>query len=225
MESKKSKSADLERLRMPLTVMGFAVAVSITLAATEYLSYEEIKKKKVQRDERLDDEMIVLPDMPEPPPPPPPQAPPPQIEDIVEVEDDEKVEEVDIVIQDTEEEIVTFTPPPPEPEPPAKVEIYEIAQVQPEFPGGEEKLYEFLGKNLKYPAIARESNIQGRVYVQFVVWSDGSIRDVQVLRGIGGGCDEEAIRVVKMMPNWTPGEQMGKPVPVRYRLPIKFTLS
>jgi protein TonB len=226
MNVKKSKGADLEKLRTPMVIMGLAVAASVTLAATEYLSHDVVTKKKKQVLDDIQDEIIDVPILETTPPPPPPaQAPPPQIEDIVEVEDDEVVEEVELVIQDQDDEIVTFTPPPPDDEPPAKVEIYEIAQVQPEFPGGEEALYKFLGENLKYPPIARESSIQGRVYVQFVVWSDGSIRDVTVLRGIGGGCDEEAVRVVKMMPNWKPGEQMGKSVPVRYRLPIKFTLS
>ena len=83
----------------------------------------------------------------------------------------------------------------------------------------------FLGKNIKYPALAKESGIQGRVFINFVVEIDGSITDVKVLRGIGGGCDEEAVRVVESMPKWKPGKQRGKPVRVSYNLPVKFTLQ
>ena len=98
-------------------------------------------------------------------------------------------------------------------------------ETQPSFPGGEAKLYGYLGNNMKYPPIARDNNIQGRVYVSFVVERNGSITDVKVLRGIGGGCDEEAIRVVKSMPKWSPGKQRGKSVRVRFNLPIVFKLQ
>ncbi|MEN8225218.1 MAG: energy transducer TonB, partial [Bacteroidota bacterium] len=87
------------------------------------------------------------------------------------------------------------------------------------------KLYAYLGNNIKYPVMAKESGIQGKVYVTFVVETDGSITDVKVLRGIGGGCDEEAIRVVSTMPKWKPGKQRGKPVRVQYNLPVRFTLQ
>jgi len=223
---KKSKNADLENARLPRVFLGLGIAVTLTLAASEYMTFDEVKKYNKKSKDKLEDEIIDIPEILETPPPPPPQmAPPPQIEDIVEVEDDQVVEEVEILVQNKDDEIVTFTPPPPKDEPPAKVEIFDVVSNSPTFPGGEEALYKFLADNLKYPAIAREAGTQGKVYVQFVVWTDGSIRDVQVLRGIGSGCDEEAIRVVKMMPNWQPGEQMGKKVPVRYRLPIKFTLA
>jgi protein TonB len=95
----------------------------------------------------------------------------------------------------------------------------------PEFPGGQAKMMEFIAQNIKYPAMARESGIQGRVFVNFVVEPDGSVSNVKVLRGIGGGCDEEAVRVVKSMPNWTPGRQRGKAVRVSFNLPVRFTLQ
>jgi len=84
---------------------------------------------------------------------------------------------------------------------------------------------QFIGNNLHYPEAARKNNIEGRVVVRFVVHEDGSIGDVSVLRGIGGGCDEEAKRVVSMFPNWQPGKQGGKPVSVYYTLPIMFKLT
>jgi protein TonB len=100
-----------------------------------------------------------------------------------------------------------------------------IAEVMPEFPGGKEALFAYIGKNLKYPEQAVEEGIEGVVYVTFVVEVDGSIAGVKVLRGIGGGCDEEALRVVRGMPNWKPGMQAGKPVRVKYNLPIRFKLQ
>ena len=83
----------------------------------------------------------------------------------------------------------------------------------------------YLAKNMKYPAVAQENNIQGRVIVKFVVNPDGSISDVTVVRGIGGGCDEEAKRVVQAAPKWKPGKQNGKAVPVYFTLPITFNLQ
>ncbi len=84
---------------------------------------------------------------------------------------------------------------------------------------------EYIARNIKYPAMARESGIQGRVFVNFVVEPNGSVSNVKILRGIGGGCDEEAIRVVEAMPKWTPGRQRGKAVRVSFNLPVRFTLQ
>ena len=95
----------------------------------------------------------------------------------------------------------------------------------PSFPGGEQKLLEYVAKNTKYPQIARESGIQGRVFIGFVVETDGSISNVKVLRGIGGGCDEEAVRVIKSLPKWKPGKQRGKAVRVSYQIPVNFKLQ
>lgn len=92
----------------------------------------------------------------------------------------------------------------------------------PEFPGGEEKLYEYLKKSIKYPDSAKMSDIKGNVYIGFVVEKDGSISNIQLLRGIGYGCDEVALKAIKEMPNWIPGEQRGKKVRVKYTLPIRF---
>ncbi len=108
---------------------------------------------------------------------------------------------------------------------PVDFNVYQVVEEQPEFPGGMSKLYVYLQKNVKYPPAARESGIQGRVYVNFVIEKDGAVSRVRVIRGIGGGCDEEAVRVVKNMPRWKPGVQRGKPVRVSFNLPIKFTLQ
>lgn len=104
-------------------------------------------------------------------------------------------------------------------------EIFMVVEQMPEFPGGEDSLNLFIKRNLTYPMTAVESGIQGRVFVTFIIEADGSVNDVRILRGIGGGCDEEALRVISMMPKWIPGIQRGKPVRVQYNLPIKFTLN
>ncbi|MPM18882.1 hypothetical protein SDC9_65300 [bioreactor metagenome] len=104
-------------------------------------------------------------------------------------------------------------------------EIFTIVEDQPSYPGGEQALMDYLSSNIKYPQLARESNIQGTVFVSFTVTSYGLITNVKVLRGIGGGCDEESMRVVRNMPPWNPGRQRGNPVCVQFNLPIRFVLS
>ncbi len=108
----------------------------------------------------------------------------------------------------------------------AKAEApFTIVEQQPEYPGGLEALRTFLGKNLNYPRSAASAGVSGRVYVSFVVNTDGSLTDLQVLKGIGFGCDEEAVRVMQKMPHWRPGKQSGRAVRVKYNLPISFTLE
>lgn len=104
-------------------------------------------------------------------------------------------------------------------------QVFTSVENEPSFPGGIEKFYGYLGRAIHYPAVARENNVQGRVIVQFVVEKDGSLTDVHVLRGIGSGCDEEAVRAVKGSPKWQPGIQNGRPVRVQYTVPVNFQLS
>jgi TonB family protein len=103
--------------------------------------------------------------------------------------------------------------------------IYQIVDEMPQYPGGEKAMMEYVAKNVKYPQEAKDKEIQGRVFVSFVVEKDGSVSTVKVLRGIGGGCDEEAVRVVSSMPKWKPGIKDGKPVRVSYMMPLNFKLS
>ncbi len=102
---------------------------------------------------------------------------------------------------------------------------FTVVESMPRFPGGMGELMKFLAKNIKYPESAKSRGIQGRVFLNFVIEADGSVSNVRVLRGIGGGCDEEAVRVIKKMPKWDPGVQKGERVKVSYNLPVKFTLS
>lgn len=103
--------------------------------------------------------------------------------------------------------------------------IFVVVENQPQYPGGKDAQIKFLATNIKYPQEARKAGIQGMVYVTYVVEKDGSITDVRFLRGIGGGCDEEAVRVIKAMPSWIPGTQRGEAVRVQFNLPIRFTLD
>jgi protein TonB len=104
-------------------------------------------------------------------------------------------------------------------------EIFTSVEVTPEFPGGIEKFYAYLGKAINYPAVARENNVSGRVIVTFVVERDGSLTDVKALRGPGSGLEEEAVRAVKKSPKWRPGKQNGREVRVQYTVPVVFTLQ
>ena len=129
---------------------------------------------------------------------------------------------------------VWLSPPPPEPEakpePPApkpseKPPVFQIVEIMPEFIGGEAAMYAYLRDNMVYPTVARENGIAGKVFTRFTVLANGRVTDVRVVRGIGGGCDEEAIRVIRSMPPWKPGVQSGRPVAVEFTLPINFIMA
>ena len=111
--------------------------------------------------------------------------------------------------------------------PPVENKVYDMLSIAqyPEYPGGEEALMRFLQQNIKYPDMARKQDVQGRVVIRFIVDANGNINEVKLFRGIGFGCDEEAVRVVKMMPAWKPGRNDGKPVSVYFDLPIHFSLE
>lgn len=135
-----------------------------------------------------------------------------------------EIEEETVFESEEVEEIETYDEMEEE-EPEPVVPIFTVVENPPKFPGGEEKLYQYLGTKITYPKEAEEKGISGRVFVQFVIEKDGNITDVKVVKGIGGGCDKEAIRVVKAMPNWIPGTQRGKKVRVRIKLPINFKIG
>ena len=103
--------------------------------------------------------------------------------------------------------------------------VFVVVEKSPEFPGGNDSLYAFIGRNIKYPEMAKKNKIEGRVFVTFVVEKDGQVSSAKILRDIGGGCGEEALRVVNSMPKWKPGTQRGNPVRVQFNLPIMFQLE
>ena len=115
-----------------------------------------------------------------------------------------------------------------QPEPPKHVEenkVFDVVEEMPSFPGGPSALMSYLSSNVKYPVVAQENGVQGRVVVSFVVERDGSITDVKVVRSVDPSLDREATRVVKSMPNWNPGKQNGSAVRVKYNVPVSFKLQ
>jgi protein TonB len=225
MKIKKSSKADLEGKRTIFVQIGLILALGVVFLAFERKTYDKIEVEIAQRiAEEIPEEIIPIT---EHEPPPPPSTPPPQTTLIDIVEDDVEVEDEIIIDVEVDEdtEIEEFTPIEEEEEEVEEEEIFMVVEDQPGFPGGERERMTYLVKNIKYPTMAKESGIQGTVFLSFVVEKDGSITGVRVLRGIGGGCDEEAIRVVKAMPKWKPGKQRGKPVRVQFSMPIKFTLQ
>lgn len=223
MEPKKYKKADLEGKKTYFFEVGLIIALLVVFAAFEYKSYD---KQTIDLQQRaVDDTPEEIIPITEHKPPPPPPPPPKQVTQIKIVEDDVEVEdEIEIDVEADDETVVEYVPVEEEEEI-EEAEIFTVVESMPEFPGGTGELYKYLGNSIKYPPLAKESGIQGRVFVNFVVEPDGSISNVKVLRGIGGGCDEEAVRVVENMPTWKPGKQRGKAVRVSYNLPIKFTLQ
>ena len=224
MELKKSPKADLENKKTLFRQVGLIAALAVVFLAFEYKSYDARTINLEQRIvEDIPEEIIPITEQNvKPPPPPPPQ----QVTVLEIVEDDVEVEDVEINVEvDQNVAIEVYIPPVREEEEVVEQEIFTVVESMPEFPGGAGKMMEFIARNIKYPPMARESGIQGRVFVNFVVEPDGSVSNVRVLRGIGGGCDEEAIRVVEAMPKWTPGRQRGKAVRVSFNLPVRFTLQ
>lgn len=195
---------------------------------------------KLELEEQVPEENIIKQETAPPPPPlkttvrfvPPVIAPDEEVADDVEVRTQEDLlssrdqisiadvigddDEHGIDIAELEEQKVIIE---------EKPQIFTIVEQMPSFPGGEAEMMKFIGSNLRYPVVAQESGIQGRVTVRFVVTKEGNIDQVEVVRGIDPSCDREAMRVVKSMPKWTPGRQNGKSVPVYFTLPILFRLK
>jgi protein TonB len=227
MDLKKSPKADLESKKVIFTEIGLIIGMALMLLAFEWKSYDKtVIEVSSRQAENVAEEIIPITEQKIKPPPP---APVQQVVKINIVEDDVEVDdniEIDAEAdQNTEVEEYIAAPKQEDEESAEEAQIFMVVESMPEFPGGEAALYKYLGENIKYPQMAKESGIQGRVFVTFVVERNGSVTDVRVLRGIGGGCDEEAIRVVQNMPKWTPGKQRGKSVRVQYNLPVKFTLQ
>jgi len=226
MEAKKSPKADLENRKGLYLEIGLVVILAVALLAFNIRSYD---REQVEVMERvvLDEveETIIQTEEQEKPPEPEPQQEQ-VLTEIEVVENDQEVEAIDM--SSFTEEVVNGEVSAPiveEKEEEVEEEVVIIPDVNPEFNGGEAKLYEYLSENIKYPDLARDGGITGKVYVQFVVEKDGSITNIQVKRDIGGGCGEEAKRVVRGMPKWKPGKVGGRTVRSQFILPINFILK
>lgn len=223
MEPKKNPKADLDKLRGVFMLGGLFISLFITYLVVNMKFYEVSASELGQLVvEQVEEEIIPITQQNTPPPPPPP---PPAAAEIIQVVENE-VEVADIEMIDTEADATTVVEEFTVKEEVVEEEIFTIVESMPEFPGGgQAALFKYLQSEMKYPQVAKENGIQGTVFVNFVVGTNGKIRDVKILRGVNKMLDDEAIRVVKAMPAWTPGKQRGKSVSVSYNLPIKFTLK
>ena len=220
----------LENKRVILFEIGMILALAIVLYAFNWRTYDKITYEANHRD-LADVPEDMVPITVQKPPELPKVQPPPvltviNIVDNNDVVDDEFVIDIEVDASDSVSYYVPVSMMQFDDEAEAaEQEIFHVVESMPMFPGGEEALYSYLARNTRYPEMAKDAGISGKVDLTFVVERDGHITDARVLRGIGGGCDEEALRVINNMPKWTPGLQRNRPVRVQYVLDIKFTLS
>ena len=226
MEVKKSPKADLENKKPVFMQIGLVVVLAIVLIAFEWSTTDvDASQFDMVEDIEAEEEIVPITRQEEVKPPPPP--PPPKVTDVLNIVDDdvEIDEELDIedteIDEDTEVEFDISL----EEEETDDAPVFFIVEEMPEFPGGDVELRKYIAQSVKYPVIAQENGIQGRVYVQFVVGTDGKVTQVKVARGVDPNLDKEAIRVVQSMPKWKPGKQRGKAVKVSYTVPINFVLQ
>ena len=237
MEIKKSKKADLEKTRGTSMLIGYIVALAVMFAAFEWTTRDYVETEPVVYSAyaQMEEEIVPItqPIFTAAPPPP---ADAPQVAEILDIVDnnEEIVEEKIAESESTTEAIsgpvaqVTgpvATGPVVTEEASDEGEIFQVVEQMPEFPGGMQALMAYLSKNIKYPSVAQDNGIQGRVFISFVVNKDGSIVDPEVIKSVDAALDKEAMRVVKAMPKWNPGKQRGKPVRVKYTVPVLFRLQ
>lgn len=223
-ESKKNPKADLNRTTGLFLNVGLVVSLLLVIFAFEKKVYDEGSEVNVAASNEQFEEMMDIPQTQQPPPPPPKKVQP----EIIEVPDEEEIEEdidIDLDVEMTEETVIEEVVFDEAPEEEKAEEVFTIVEDQPAPKGGMAAFYQYVQQKLKYPAQARRMGIEGKVFVQFVVDKDGSITEVQAVKGIGAGCDEEAVRVIQGSPKWKPGKQRGRSVKVRMILPITFKLG
>ncbi|MCQ2260805.1 MAG: energy transducer TonB [Bacteroidales bacterium] len=227
MEAKKSSKADLEKRRGLYLELGLVAILAVCLVAFNIKSYDNDVKEVTKRTVAEEVEEVVLNTMEKETPPPPPEEPEVPQTELKIVDNDATITneavvfdadaknaentEIKPVVTEIEDEDVEET-------------IYVVVEEEPDFPGGMEALLKYLQDNIQYPQLAKENNITGKVFVTFVVEKDGRVTQVKLLRDIGGGCGNEAMRVVKAMPKWKPGKQQGRPVRTQFNLPVVFNL-
>ncbi|MBO4372415.1 MAG: TonB family protein [Bacteroidales bacterium] len=228
MEEKKSKKADLEGKKTIFLEIGFVLTLLIVWGAFEFSTKAEKAEDlgTVAFTEDVVEEIpITRQEQIELPPPPPQQT----VADIIEVVDDKIEINEDLTIDEADEntaveiqEIVEVAPVEEEEEEAAP---FVIVEDMPEFKGGEKALLKYIAEHVVYPEIAKENDIQGTVYVKFVINEKGKVTNVGLLRGVDPLLDKEAIKVIESLPDWKPGKQSGKNVKVSMQVPIKFQLA
>ena len=208
-------------------LIGYVVVLSFMFVAFEWTQRDvKIDTSQVVADVVFEEEIIPITETPEQAAPPPPEAP--KVAELLEIVDDQaEIDETTTIInEDTQAPVeVKYVPVQVVEEEPEEQTIFEVVENMPEFQGGQAALMAYLAKNIKYPTIAQENGTQGRVIVQFVVNKDGSIVDAKVVRSVDPYLDKEALRVINTMPKWKPGMQRGKPVRVKFTVPVMFRLQ
>ena len=228
MELKKSPKADLESKRNIFVQVGLVISLAVTLLAFEWNSrVEQASTLGTMAQQDVEDEIIPITRQEEVKPPPPP--PPPKVVEVLTIVDDDTELQDELEIDNTEADDNTVIDVAPviqqQAEEEEESEVFFIVENMPEFPGGELALRKFIANAIKYPVIAQENGVQGKVYVNFVVDKDGSVIQARIARGVDSSLDKEALRVVNSLPKWKPGMQRGKPVKVSYTVPISFVLQ
>jgi protein TonB len=223
-EVKKNPKVDLQRKSSLFLNIGLVLSLLLVITAFEWKFYDDASMVDLNAPTEEFEDLMDIPQTEQPPPPPPKVQQP----EIIEVPDEEEIEEeieVDLDVEMTEETVIEDVVFEEAPEEEEAEEIFTIVEDQPTPSGGMAAFYQYVQKNLKYPAQARRMGIEGKVFVQFVVGKDGTLTEVKAVKGIGAGCDEEATRVIEGAPKWNPGKQRGRPVKVRMILPITFKLG
>jgi protein TonB len=222
-----AKKSNLENKRTVFFQIGLVITLSIVLLAFEWTTVRTNRNILTAWDGvATDEEMAEITIHKEKKPPMPvPKITPiiiPVDNDAIDMDDDPFVdaEPKKGDYNDLNREIPDIIEIEPEDE---IVHVY--VQISPEFPGGEPALFQYLAANLKYTKMAKEIGLQGKMLVSFVVWKDGTIGDIKIIRGLGAGLDEEAIRVIQSMPRWKPGNQNGRNVNVEFNMPVQFKLK
>lgn len=227
MELKKTPKADLENKKQLYFMIGLVFALGIVLVGFEWTSKPDKASSLGSLSAvAVEEEIIPITREMEVKPPPPP---PPKVVEVLNIVDDDVKIDDELEIEDSEADDKTLIDVAPvvaaKEEEEETAEVFFIVEDMPEFPGGEMALRAFIGNAIKYPVIAQENGIQGKVYVTFVVGKDGSVSNATIARGVDASLDKEALRVVNTLPKWKPGKQRGKPVNVSYTVPINFQLQ
>ncbi|HCX21371.1 MAG: energy transducer TonB [Flammeovirgaceae bacterium] len=227
MRVKRERQA-LEIERKPLFFfIGLSLSLLFVIVAFNWKTYDKTNLVDLGQVNTEFDEVLDMPLSQQLPPPPPKKNL--EVFELKEVEDEVLIEDMDLnldmeMTEDLAVEDVVYEDLGLEVEEEVVEEIFQVVETWPEPDGGMASFYSYVADNMEYPEMARRLNISGVVFVQFVVEKDGSITDVKVVKGIGAGCDEEAVRVVSGAPAWHPGKQRGMPVRVYRTVPIRFIL-
>jgi len=222
MELKKNPNLDYRKKSGLFFNIGLVLSLLFVISAFEWKFIERISMVDIENSFAPDETIIVPPTVH-----PPKKKPVIRQFNVIDIVDN-KIDvpdievEIDIALDPVIDDAITDLAPLKDEK---ADEIYDIVQAMPSFSGGLQAFYRFVGENLKYPAQARRMGIDGKVYVHFVIDKDGSLSDINIVRGIGAGCDEEVLRIINMSPKWNPGKQRGNPVRVRMMLPISFVLE